>query len=231
MLAVPAVRSLRAKRDSAERGLRRSTDRPRPVTLTSTAARVKKLLILAVITAIFAGALAFIVYEMSGDLKEGVSFDAIFAIIFIGGFGFVSLILLLFLVSTARSLLKDPKFTLTLDNDRLTAGQTIELRWQLTGQTRQIARLAVHLVGTRYESAARRGKTEGRQVQFASHQLLAVDDPLRILRGADQIDLPADLPPTSGPFRGNVKWTLKIKAENHNGKKLFDDDFTIQVAP
>lgn len=107
----------------------------------------------------------------------------------------------------------NPRVHLRVSNVRPRLGETVRVRWRLTGRAGRVQRLRVSLEGVE-EAVYRRGtQTYTDRETFYEQTLAEVVSPTEIREGEVHLSLPRNLPPSLDTANNKILWNLHVRGE------------------
>ena len=161
------------------------------------------------IAAFWNGILSIFVFSAWGDPLGG--FSSIFIWLFLTPFALVGLAMLAGVVVTFLSLFS-PVVEIAISSGTIGRGQTVDVAWEIRGNSNRISRLQIAAVGTETAKYQRGTDTITDNAHFDSIIVADITDPQRIAFGSAPITLHANTMHTFKDRHNEVEWAFRVKA-------------------
>ena len=229
------VRSIRKKTEPDAQGLA-ATKTPGvpehrlsagPVVLKSRGSRVGRLLFTLLFGAIWNGVVSVFLWQVIEGWQKGRGnwLETLFLVPFVlVGLGAI-VAALYFLLA-----LSNPRARLVVSSDAAPLGESVDLKWEMTGRAGRIGRFEISLEG-REEAMYRRGtKTYTDKNVFANVPVVEIDDPRDMTAGGASFAVPPDTMHSFEAENNKIIWTLRV----HGSIRFWPDvkdEFAFTVLP
>ena len=119
---------------------------------------------------------------------------------------------------------------ITVSTNVIPLGDTIDLKWQMTGNARKISNLSIHLEGQEAATYRRGTDTVTDTSTFTSVEIMSSDDYRDIVSGKQELTIPKNTMHSFSASNNKITWAIKVAGEIPRWPDI-DESFEIIVLP
>ncbi len=139
-------------------------------------------------------------------------------------------VFLIFNVFKQLLALRNPRVLLTINNDAIPAGETLDLTWDLAGGVHRVKQLTIELVCTEHATYTRGTDSVTDTEIVFTQSLVDTDQPSNIIGGMISYSLPSDLMHSFTANHNKVLWTVNVQGVIHRWPDV-KNEYPLVVLP